>query len=101
MDSRQPRDAAWEGFRVQGNTLITDNGEAYTAAELRGLRWERNQWATLARQLQREIERAGTDGAVWFDDTEWRAVRDALRVLDARLPGVKLTALETKRGRAA
>jgi hypothetical protein len=93
--------AQWGGFRIHGDALITDNGEAYTAAELRGLRWERNQWATLARQLQREIERAGTSGAVWFDETEWRLVRDVLRVLDARMPGVRLVPGETKRGRAA
>ncbi len=81
---------SWAGFHIDGDTLTTDNGESYTARELRYLRWERNMYASSTRALQREIERAGTAGATWFSDEEWRLLRQALRVLDARLPGAAL-----------
>lgn len=82
---------AWAGCHLNNDTLTTDNGESYTLAELRMLRWERNQWAAAARALQIEIERAGTAGAVWFTDEEWRGLRRMIEVLDARLPGGRLT----------
>lgn len=81
---------AWAGFHIDGDTLTTDTGETYTAHELRFMRWERNQWASTARGLQREMERAGTAGATWFSDEEWRELRKALLLLDAKLPGMKI-----------
>ena len=82
---------AWTGYHIDGDTLTTDTGETYTAHELQFMRWERNQWASIARNLQRDIERAGTAGAVWFTDEEWRGLRKMLDVLDAKLPGRRLS----------
>ena len=78
---------AWEGFHIDGDTLTTDNGETYTPHDLRFLRWERNSYATGMRALQLEAERADSAGATWFSDDEWRLLREAVRVLDARLGG--------------
>ena len=78
---------AWQGCQIHGDTLTTDNGESYTLQELRFLRWERNQYAASSRALARELERSGRAGAVWFSDEEWRQLREAVRILDARLGG--------------
>jgi len=48
-------------------------------------------WASSTRALQNEAERAGTAGAVWFSDEEWRGLRKMLDVLDAKLPGARLS----------
>lgn len=89
MDLGNQHGDAWRGCHIHENTLTTDNGESYTLAELRYLRWERNQYAALARSLQRELERAGTAGAIWFSDADWKLLRQAVAVLDAALPGEK------------
>lgn len=78
---------AWEGFHIDGDTLTTDNGETYTAHELRFMRWERNMYASSTRALQNQAERADSAGATWFSDEEWRLLKEAARVLDARLGG--------------
>lgn len=78
---------AWQGCQIHGDTLTTDNGESYTLAELQHLRWERNQYAAAARALQNQAERAGTEDAIWFSESEWKLLREAVRILDARLGG--------------
>lgn len=78
---------AWVGVLIKGDKIILNNNEEYTVAELNGLRWERNQWRTLAQTLQRNLVLTGKEGAIVFELDDLLAIRQTLRLLDNKLPG--------------
>ena len=83
---------AWAGVRIYGDKIVLNTGEEYTVAELNGLRWERNQWRTLAQALQRDLALTGKEGAIVFELDDLNAIRETLRLLDNKLPGRSMQA---------
>ena len=67
-----------------------DNGESYTLAELRCIRWELNNWRRLANVLQRELKQSGMEGSIQFDLDELIRIRSVIALLDSKLPGHRL-----------
>lgn len=91
----------WAGVRILGDKLILNNGEEYSLAELETLRWERNSWRSIAQATQRDLEKTGMQGAVVFPIEELNRIREALRLLDARLPGISMQIPQTSVRRRA
>lgn len=92
---------AWTRVRILGDRLVLDNGEEYTLTELQALRWERNNWRTIAQATQRDLAKTGMQGAVAFPLEELNRIREALRLLDARLPGISMQIPQTSVRRRA
>ena len=81
---------AWEGCFIEGDTLVVANGEKYTAHELQFIRWELNMWRNSSRYHSRELKRSGKEGAVLFEVEELKRIRDAMKILDEKLPGYSI-----------
>lgn len=92
---------AWRGFRFEAGELITPNGESLRPEQVESLIWERNNWRLIAQAAQRDLAKTGMQGAVVFPLEELNRIREALRLLDARLPGLSMQIVETSRRRRA
>lgn len=88
---------AWEGCTVEGEYLFFPEGRLHVS-EIRQLPWLRASWAAELRRLRQQIERTGTQEAVFLTLEELLQIRAALALLDAKLPGRQL-APETPRKR--
>lgn len=76
----------WAGCNIHGDTLTTANGESYTISELEHLRWERNNYAHLARISRRGKTRQEEQPAAYFSDNELREIKKAIETLSLKLP---------------
>lgn len=87
----KPLDAfGWQGCHIKDDNLVLDNGETYTLRELHYLRWELNSWRRIAHALQRDLDKTGMENAVVFDPDELRQIRAILKLLNGKLPGLRM-----------
>lgn len=91
--------AAWAGCRIEKNIFICPEYGELAAGEIRMLPWLKQQWSAEIRRLKQTIARAGIEDAIFFTEEEWRYLREALRLLDVKLPGQKLQAIAIGRRR--